>query len=196
VIQPYPKSWWASLPPETKEIWEISPDHAGPGQVVLSKRNELGILSNFAATPFIFRGLAYGSVEGFWQMLKYPEGANDERWRSDLVWPMKREQVAGLSGREAKHAGDTASENMKKLGIDWVTFEGRKLNYRSPKKGEFYQLIYEVEWAKLQQNPEVELTLLKTGNLQLLPDHEVGDVPPAWKYFEIWMEIREIVRTL
>jgi len=37
--------------------------------------NELGLLSNFAPTPFVFHGQRYASVEGFWQMMKYPEGA-------------------------------------------------------------------------------------------------------------------------
>src|SRR5260221_974694 len=38
------------------------------------KRNELGLLSNFAPTPFTFRGQRYASLEGFWQMMLYPEG--------------------------------------------------------------------------------------------------------------------------
>ena len=42
--------------------------------MILSKRNELGILSNFAATPFTLYGKRYASVEGFWQMMLYPEG--------------------------------------------------------------------------------------------------------------------------
>jgi hypothetical protein len=32
------------------------PQEAGPGEVILSKRDELGLLSNFAATPFEFHG--------------------------------------------------------------------------------------------------------------------------------------------
>ena len=59
--------------------WEILPQEAKPGEVILSKRNELGLLSNFAATPFEFRGKRYASLEGFWQMMKYPEGPDDPR---------------------------------------------------------------------------------------------------------------------
>jgi hypothetical protein len=47
--------------------------------VILSKRNELGILSNFAPTPFTLHGKRYASVEGFWQMMLYPENSNDPR---------------------------------------------------------------------------------------------------------------------
>ena len=57
-------------------------DHAAgswAGEVILSKRNELGLLSNFAATPFTFKGKRYASLEGFWQMMKYPEGPADPR---------------------------------------------------------------------------------------------------------------------
>lgn len=38
--------------------WEIMPQEAGNGEVILSKRNELGLL-NFAATPFEFHGKRY-----------------------------------------------------------------------------------------------------------------------------------------
>ena len=34
--------------------WEIFPQDAKAGEVILSKRNELGLLSNFAPTPFAF----------------------------------------------------------------------------------------------------------------------------------------------
>jgi hypothetical protein len=53
--------------------WEVLPQEAGPGEVILSKRHELGLLSNFAPTPFTFRGRRYASLEGFWQMMLYPE---------------------------------------------------------------------------------------------------------------------------
>ena len=62
---PYPSRWWAAVPREGAPAWEILPQEAGPGEVILSKRNELGLLSNFAATPFTFRGQRYASLEGF-----------------------------------------------------------------------------------------------------------------------------------
>src|SRR6266702_4460357 len=70
----YPSHWWTPVSKEGAPSWEILPQEAGPGEVILSKRNELGLLSNFAATPFTFHGRRYASLEGFWQMMKYPEG--------------------------------------------------------------------------------------------------------------------------
>src|SRR5712675_2006699 len=89
----YPAAWWTEVPKEGAPKWEIMPQEAGPGEVILSKRNELGLLSNFAATPFTFHGKRYASLEGFWQMMKYPEGANDPRATfAGLQWSYTREQ--------------------------------------------------------------------------------------------------------
>jgi predicted NAD-dependent protein-ADP-ribosyltransferase YbiA (DUF1768 family) len=160
--------------------------------VILSKRNELGILSNFAATPFTFRGKRYASVEGFWQMMLYPEGPDDPRSTAPgIMWPHRREEVAQMIAFEAKGAGDAAEENMRKMGIDWVTFEGQRTEYRSKKKADHYRLIVEAMRAKLEQNPLVREVLLSTGDLVLRPDHIQEPDPPAeWQYFKIWMDLR------
>src|SRR5436190_19865381 len=90
----YPAHWWTPVPQEGAPAWEILPQEAGPGEVIVSKRNELGLLSNFAATPFTFRGQRYASLEGFWQMMKYPEGPDDPRATSPgLEWKFTRAQV-------------------------------------------------------------------------------------------------------
>ena len=46
---------------------------------------------------------------------------------------------------------------------------------------------------KLSQNKSVQEILKSTGQLILLPDHHSRKkmIPPAWKYNEIWMELRE-----
>src|SRR5438094_2361839 len=120
----YPAHWWAPVSTNGAPSWEILPQQAGPGEVILSKRHELGLLSNFAATPFTFRGKRYASLEGFWHMMKYPEGNDDPRAKfPDLKLAYTREQVAQLVSFEAKQAGTLAEENMKKMGITWVTFE-------------------------------------------------------------------------
>jgi len=46
----YPAVWFAPINDPNKPDWEILPQEAKAGEVILSKRNELGILSNFAAT--------------------------------------------------------------------------------------------------------------------------------------------------
>src|SRR6201988_4564666 len=108
----YPSSWWTPVSEVGKPDWEILPQEAGPGEVILSKRNELGLLSNFAATPFTFHGKRYASLEGFWQMMKYPEGGDDPRATfPGITWPHTREEVAQLTGFDAKRAGDLGSKN-------------------------------------------------------------------------------------
>src|SRR5258706_14147263 len=75
----YPARWFAPVIDPKKPDWEIMPQEAANGEVILSKRHELGLLSNFAPTPFVFHGKRYASLEGFWQMMKYPEGPDDPR---------------------------------------------------------------------------------------------------------------------
>jgi len=189
----YPATWWDPAPKREAPDWEILPQEAGPGEVILSKRNELGLLSNFAATPFKYRGKQYASLEGFWQMMKYPEAPDDPRAKfAGLEWKYKRDEVAQLTGFEAKKAGDLASANMKKMGIDWVTFEGKQMPYKSAKPGEHYRIIVEATREKVRQNPKIERVLLATGDLALKPDHHQSpDSPAAWRYYEILTEIRD-----
>jgi len=193
---PYPAHWWAPVPKAGAPSWEILPQEAGPGEVILSKRNELGLLSNFAATPFEFRGRRYASLEGFWQMMKYPEGPDDPRATfAGLEWRYTREQVGQLVSFEAKRAGKLAEENMRRMGIDWVSFEGRRMTYRPTEPGEHYRLIVEATWAKVRQNADVRRVLLSTGDLVLRPDHyREKDSPAAWRYYDILMGIRGALR--
>jgi predicted NAD-dependent protein-ADP-ribosyltransferase YbiA (DUF1768 family) len=188
----YPTRWWAPVLREGAPTWEILPQEAGPGEVILSKRNELGLLSNFAATPFTFHGQHYASLEGFWQMMKYPEGPDDPRATfPGLQWTLTRRQVAQLTGFEAKRAGTLGEENMKRMGITWVTFEGKRFEYKPATPGEHYRLIVAVTWEKVRQNPEVKQVLLATGSLVLKPDHhQEPNAPAAWRYYDILMQIR------
>jgi hypothetical protein len=194
----YPSIWFTAINDPNKPSWEILPQEAKPGEVILSKRNELGILSNFAATPFELARKRYASVEGFWQMMLYPEGPDDERAKDKRVtWKYTREQVAQMTAFEAKSAGTLAEENMKTLGIDWVTYQGKRFPYRATtsgglrEPGEHYRLIVAAMRAKLEQNPEVKRILAATGDLILKPDHHGEEnPPPEWKYNEIWMQLR------
>ena len=192
----YPSRWWTSVPKEGAPSWEILPQEAGPGEVILSKRNELGLLSNFAATPFIFKGKHYASLEGFWQMMKYPEGPNDARAKfPGLQWKYTREQVGELTSFEAKSAGTLADQNMKKMGITWVSFAGQQIEYRPAAPGEHYRLIMAATREKVRQNPDVRRILLATGDLILKPDHyQESNPPPAWRYYEILTQIRAELR--
>jgi predicted NAD-dependent protein-ADP-ribosyltransferase YbiA (DUF1768 family) len=189
----YPAHWWTPISDPKKPDWEILPQEAGPGEVILSKRHELGLLSNFAATPFTYHGQRYASLEGFWQMMLYPEGPDDPRAKApNIEWKYTREQVSQMTGFEAKSAGALAEQNMQKMGIDWVSFAGKRFKYRSLKRGDHYRLIVEATRAKVQQNPEVRRVLLATGDLILKPDH-YGEVnaPSEWRYYQILMMIRK-----
>lgn len=188
----YPAHWWAPVSKEGAPEWEVLPQEAGPGEVILSKRHELGLLSNFAATPFIFRGKHYASLEGFWQMMLYPEGKDDPRAEfPGLEWKYTREQVAQMTSFKAKNAGALAEGNMKRMGIAWVTFEGQQIEYRPAEPGEHYRLIVAATWEKVRQNPEVKKVLLATGDLILKPDHHTEpNAPAAWQYYEILTQIR------
>jgi predicted NAD-dependent protein-ADP-ribosyltransferase YbiA (DUF1768 family) len=190
--QQYPAHWWTPVPEANKPDWEILPQAAKPGEVILSKRNELGILSNFGPTPFALYGKRYASVEGFWQMMLYPDGPDDPRAKfPGITWTHTRDEVGQMTAWDAKSAGDLGEQNMKTMGIDWVTFDGRRMKYWSMEKGEHYRLIVEAMRAKLAQNPEVKKVLLSTGNLVLRPDHYQEENSPAeWRYFQIWMDLR------
>jgi predicted NAD-dependent protein-ADP-ribosyltransferase YbiA (DUF1768 family) len=192
----YPAHWWAPISKDGAPGWEILPQEAGPGEVILSKRHELGLLSNFAPTPFTYRGQRYASLEGFWQMMMYPESPEDERAKfPGLKWEYTREQVARLTAFEAKNAGTLAEQNMNTMQIDWVTFEGMKMPYRPAEPGEHYRLIVEATWEKVRQNPEVKRVLLATGDLKLKPDHhQEPNAPAAWRYYDILMDIRAQLR--
>jgi predicted NAD-dependent protein-ADP-ribosyltransferase YbiA (DUF1768 family) len=194
--QQYPAHWWTPAPKEGAPAWEILPQEVKPGEVILSKRNELGLLSNFAATPFTYRGQRYASLEGFWQMMLYPEGEDDPRatYRG-LQWKFTRAQVAQMVSFDAKEAGTLAEENMTRMRIGWVTFEGRRIDYRPAVPGEHYRLIVEATREKVKQNPDVRRVLLATGDLVLKPDHyEEPDAPAAWHYYEILTQIRKGLR--
>jgi len=188
----YPAHWWTPVTTNGAPTWEILPQAAAPGEVILSKRNELGLLSNFAATPFTFHDKRYASLEGFWQMMKYPENTSDPRARfPGLQWVYTRNEVAQLTSFDAKRAGDSAERNMKVMGITWVSFEGEKIEYRAVGNSRFYDLIVAATREKIRQNPEVQKVLLATGNLILKPDHhQETNAPAAWRYYEILSQIR------
>lgn len=193
----YPETWWAAVPTSELKSWEIPPQAASrqTGDVILSKRTELGIFSNLALTPFKYKGEEYQSVEGLWQSLKYPENPNDPRFDKRVTWKFSRSEVKMLSGFEAKTAGDLANENMKILGISWQSFENKKFEPKGA-GSEFHRvLIFDAISAKINQNPNLRGLLKKTGSLRLLPDHQQPqNLTPSYKYNEMLMEIRRLLK--
>ncbi len=195
-ICPYPKEWWKPVTQDTKD-WEILPQSVSceEKKVILSKRNELGIFSNFADTSFTLDSKNYASVEGFWQMMKYPEDledSSDPRNDPRVEWPYTRKQVSQMVGENAKDAGKIANSNLKKLNISWLTYNGERLEYKGKHQKQHYEIMLRALRAKMDQNPKVRILLQKTKGLELLPDHKTEDnPPPAYRYYDIWMLLRD-----
>ncbi len=189
----YPAEWWKEVPKDQAKPWEILPQEAKPGEVILSKRTELGIFSNFGHTPFTLDRKKYESVEGFWQMMKYPDpdDPKDPRHGKDLAWPYTRDEVSQLYGEDAKKAGDATKENYQKLNITFVSYQGKRMEYKGKDQMEHYELIFRVIQAKIDQNKNARNLLIATGDLILRPDHKQEEnPPPAYRYYDILMKIR------
>lgn len=199
LLDGFPDRWWQPVPADQLPGWEIPPQAADriKGEVILSKRNELGQFSNLGDTPFILDGDRYESVEALWQSTKYPENDGDDRLKNpNVVWKRTRQQVRALSGFEAKAAGSEANANMKALGINWVTYQGKQMRVTGASLQDFYNLIYRACRAKLNQNPQLKDLLMSTKNLKLMPDHnEYNGAPPVYFYADIFTKIRSEIQT-
>ncbi len=194
----YPAAWFAPLPDGVKPAsWEITPDRAKAGEVILSKRTELGVFSNFAATPFELDGTRFASIEGLWQSLYYPEDEKDPRFAAGK-WPRTRAEVEALSGFVAKGAGNDARKLLEPAGLLYVTYRGRKFDpHGSDEDQKFHrELMERATRAKVEQNAAVKELLLRTGDLKLRPDHDQGPkATAAYRYFEILEKLRAEYRS-
>lgn len=191
--QSYSDIWWTPVNDPNPPKWEILPQAASKekNEVILSKRNELGQLSNFAATPFKMLGVKYTSIEGLWQGMKYPESEKDDRYQANKVWPHTRAEVFAMAAFEAKDASKPAEAIMKANNIPWVSFNGYKIDYKGKDQDAYYDIIEAATRAKIDENVPVKKLLLATGDLTLKPDHHTeADSRKAWNYFDIHMKLR------
>lgn len=129
----------------------------------------LDLISNVAATPFHLDRMNYGSVEGFWQGLKFP-GESDRR------------RIAALDGGEAKRAGEDAPASPT------FVYQGEEMIF-----GTFahWQLMERACRAKFSQSAAAREALLSTGERPL--EHRVrrdSRTIPGVIMAEIWMRIR------
>ncbi|MBY0515905.1 MAG: NADAR family protein [Bacteriovoracaceae bacterium] len=194
LAQSYPQEWWVSIPRDQAASWEILPQDAAAGEVILSKRTELGIFSNFGATPFELDGLHYASVEGLWQALKYPDPSIPNDPRAKLVWPHTRAEVMAMVAFDAKRAGNEANLIYKANNLKEVSYGQDFFDYNDFAAGseKHLKIITRALRAKLDQTPGLWDLLLKTGCLILKPDHtESGNSPASYRYFDIYMKLRE-----
>jgi len=111
-----------------------------------------GGLSNFAARPFIFRGVQCNSMEGLLQSLKFKE-------------PDMQKHVCTLVGIKAKRTG--ANKPWHRLQILW--WQGIPIKRESQ---EYQDLLDEAYNALFTQNTKARAALLATGDAVL--KHSIG----------------------
>ena len=190
----YPKDWWKPIPKEQAESWEILPQDAKPGEVILSKRNELGIFSNLSFAPFTLDGELYNSVEGLWQGMKYPDpDLKDDPRLLIPNWPHTRKEVYLMSSWDSKTAGNEANAIYEQHKLKFISYKDHQFLSKDGKEGSNFHLalITRAIREKVNQNPKIKDLLLQTKGLILKPDHTQGEKdPPAYKYHEILMRIR------
>lgn len=139
----------------------------------LVKDETLRRISNLAESPFELDGEPYGSVEAFWQGLKFP----DQRIRRE---------IAPLFGQEARHAGFKATE------AESFKYQGQVV-----RTGTFdhWQLMLKACWAKFTQHEPSREALLSTGERPL--EHRVRRDSrniPGVIMADLWMRIRRGLR--
>ncbi len=130
---------------------------------------DVQLISNLAETPFELDGRRYASVESFWQGLKFPSES-------------KREELAMLSGQEARQAGFDAIE------ADSFVYDSQTV-----RTGTFdhWQLMKRACFAKFTQHEPAKHALLRTGQRPIT--HRMrkdSRTIPGVIMAEIWMQIR------
>lgn len=189
----FPDHWWSYIPRGQAEHREVLPQDFKKGEVVLSKRTELEVFSNLSTANFYYDGAFYSSVEGLWQMLKYPDPKDKTDPRHKLNYPFTRSEVAMLSMQESKRAGDIANKINAKAGIEFVSYKGKRFKYKDLSAGSqlHYKIIRGAMEAKVLQNENIKELLLKTKGLIFIPDQSIkSNKPPAYKYHHVYMDIR------
>lgn len=132
---------------------------------------ELKFISNFAETPFYLDGELFGSTEGFWQSLKFPD-------------PEKRREIALLHGARAKDSGSHAPP------ADTIDYCGQRIRVGT---SEHWELMERASIAKFEQNERARRALLSTGARPLV--HETGPdskTIPGVIMAAIWMRCRAL----
>ena len=146
-----------------------------PINITSQSPEPLRLISNFAHTPFRLAGLAYESIEGFWQGLKFPDAAD-------------RRRLAGLHGSDARDAGYDAPEQ------DTLVYDGEEV--RVGTYGH-WRLMERACRAKFTQHAAAREALLSTRNRPLV--HQVKRDSrniPGVIMAAIWMRARaRLLRT-
>jgi len=127
------------------------------------------LISNFANTPFELDGVTYGSVEAFWQGLKFPEKA-------------RRREIAPLFGGAARRAGFDAPESATIKYRDEVIRVGTADHWR---------LMSLACAAKFNQHDAAREALIGTAPRPLVhKTRKDSRTIPGVIMADIWMKIR------
>lgn len=127
------------------------------------------LISNFAHTPFELDGQTYGSIEAFWQGLKYPEES-------------RRREIAPLFGQTARHTGFGAPPANR------IEYRDQTVRYGTT---EHWRLMTEACAAKFNQHPAAHEALLSTGERPLIhKTRRDSRSIPGVVMADIWMTIR------
>jgi predicted NAD-dependent protein-ADP-ribosyltransferase YbiA (DUF1768 family) len=135
----------------------------------LSPDPDIQLISNLAHTPFDLNGQRYGSVEAFWQGLKFSDDS-------------RRTGIASLYGQEARRAGFDAPE------ADATSYRGQVVRVGT---AEHWRLMADACWAKFSQHEAARQALLGTGERPLAHKtrRDSRNIPGVIMA-DIWMKIR------
>ena len=111
-----------------------------------------GVLSNFAARPFTFRGVECNSMEGLLQSLKFKD-------------PEMQKYICTLVGIKAKRKG--ANKNWQRTQTLW--WQGQAIKRDSK---EYQELLDEAYEALFFRNAKAQKALMDTGDAVL--KHSIG----------------------
>jgi predicted NAD-dependent protein-ADP-ribosyltransferase YbiA (DUF1768 family) len=132
----------------------------------------IGLIANFAPTPFELDGVRYACVEAFWQSLRFPPG--------------ERAVIAGLVGAAAKGQGSERPYGSH------VIYGGSEIAVGAY---EHWQLMRRACRAKFEQNADARAALLGTGKRPLIHvvKHDSRTIPGVIMA-SIWMALRKSLR--
>ena len=146
-----------------------------PVNITSQAPEPLRLASNFAHTPFELDGLAYESIEGFWQGLKFPDESD-------------RRRLAALHGPAARDAGYHAPE------ADTFVFGGETVRIGTY---DHWRLMEKACRAKFTQHAAARDALLSTRGRPLV--HQVrrdSKNIPGVIMAAIWTRVRDrLLRT-
>jgi predicted NAD-dependent protein-ADP-ribosyltransferase YbiA (DUF1768 family) len=134
-----------------------------------SREPVIQLISNFSHTPFELDGIHYGSIEAFWQGLKFPEES-------------RRLEIAPLFGKDAMRAGRVAAK------VSTFEYKGQTIRVGT---SAHWRLMKLACLAKFSQHEPARDALISTGERPLVHlTRKDSRTIPGVIVADIWMRIR------